>query len=108
MSKTEAGMHILVVVVPISLCMPAIALRFAIHFGTEILSADSRQFYREMNVGTAKPDATELASAVHHFINSHSIVEEYSAGDFERDALQLLDELFQQRDVVIIDRKSVV
>lgn len=102
MSKTAAGKTLVVVVGPTAVGKTAMAIRLAQHFGTEILSADSRQFYREMNVGTAKPDAAELASAVHHFINSHSIVEEYSAGDFERDALQLLEELFQQRDVVIM------
>lgn len=93
---------LVVVVGPTAVGKTAMAIRLAQHFDTEILSADSRQFYREMNIGTAKPDAEELASAPHHFINSHSIAEEYSAGDFERDALKLLDKLFQQHSVVIM------
>lgn len=69
---------------------------------TEILSADSRQFYRELNIGTAKPAQTDLKGVVHHFINSHSINELYSAGAFERDALQQLDALFKSKNVAIV------
>ncbi len=79
-----------------------LGIRLAQHFKTEILSADSRQFYREMNIGTAKPDAGELAQAKHHFINSLSIQDSYTAGDYERDALVLLDHLYQKHDVVIM------
>lgn len=77
-------------------------IALARHFQTEIISADSRQFYKEMSIGTAKPDKDELAQVKHHFINSHSIKEEYSAGDFEKDALSLLDKLFKQHDVVVM------
>nr|WP_237249381.1 tRNA (adenosine(37)-N6)-dimethylallyltransferase MiaA [Sphingobacterium faecale] len=90
-----------VVVGPTAVGKTATAIFLAQHFATEILSADSRQFYREMSIGTAKPDAAELQAAVHHFVNSHSIAEEYSAGDYERDALQLLDRLFEKKDVVV-------
>ena len=93
---------LVVVVGPTAVGKTATAIFLAQHFGTEILSADSRQFYQEMNIGTAKPDAEELAAAKHHFINSHSIEEEYSAGDFERDALGLLDKLFEKQDVAIM------
>lgn len=94
---------ILVVVVgPTAVGKTAMAIRLAQHFDTEILSADSRQFYKEMTIGTAKPDNEELAAAKHHFINSHSIEEEYSAGDFERDALNTLQELFQKKDVAVM------
>lgn len=102
MSGIDKVKTLVVVVGPTAVGKTAMAIRLAQHFDTEILSADSRQFYREMNIGTAKPDAEELASAPHHFINSHSIAEEYSAGDFERDALMLLDKLFQQHSVVIM------
>jgi len=103
MSSLKENKKTLVVVVgPTAVGKTATAILLAQHFNTEIISADSRQFYREMNIGTAKPDAQELAAAPHHFINSHSVAEEYSAGDFERDALQLLDELFQTKDVVIM------
>jgi len=91
-----------VVVGPTAVGKTAAAIKLAQHFDTEILSADSRQFYKEMNIGTAKPDEQELLAAKHHFINSHSIQEDYSAGDFERDALQLLASLFEKKDVVIM------
>lgn len=103
MSSESTHKKTLVLVVgPTAVGKTATAILLAQHFNTEIISADSRQFYREMSIGTAKPDAEELAAAPHHFINSHSIEEEYSAGDFERDALQLLDELFKNKDVVIM------
>ncbi|MGY3213732.1 tRNA (adenosine(37)-N6)-dimethylallyltransferase MiaA [Mucilaginibacter sp. HD30] len=80
----------------------AAAIRLARHFNTVILSADSRQFYREMSIGTAKPHDEELAAAKHYFINSHSINELFSVGDFEKQGLALLDELFKQHDTVIL------
>lgn len=80
----------------------ALAIRLAQHFHTCILSADSRQFYKEMNIGTAKPTTTELAAASHHFINHLSIQESYSVGDFEREAIHLLRQLFENQDVVIL------
>ncbi|MBV6427908.1 MAG: tRNA dimethylallyltransferase [Haliscomenobacter sp.] len=80
----------------------ALAIRLAQHFGTEILSADSRQFYREMAIGTAKPTPEELQLVKHHFIDSLSVNETYSVGDYERDALRLLGRLFQQHEVVIV------
>ena len=103
MSFVDKHKKTLVVVVgPTAVGKTATAILLAQHFNTEILSADSRQFYREMSIGTAKPDVEELAAAPHHFINSHSIAQEYSAGDFERDALKLLDELFLTKDTVIM------
>ena len=103
MSSVKKNKKKLVVVVgPTAVGKTATAIFLAQHYNTEIISADSRQFYCEMNIGTAKPDSEELTAAPHHFINSHSIKEEYSAGDFERDALQLLDKLFQSKDVVIM------
>lgn len=80
----------------------AAAIQLANHFNTVVVSADSRQFYREMSVGTAKPNAEELAAAPHYFIDSHSINEPFSVGDFEKQCLQLLGELFKVHDVVIL------
>lgn len=80
----------------------ALAIQLAQHFSTEIISADSRQFFREMSIGTAKPSLEELSQAPHHFINNLSIHDEYSVGDFEKDVLIRLNELFQQKDVVIM------
>lgn len=94
--------RLIVVVGPTAVGKTAMGIALAKHFNTEIISADSRQFYREMSIGTAKPDAGELAEVKHHFINTHSIEEEYSAGDFERDVLLLLETLFEKHDAVIM------
>lgn len=80
----------------------ALAIKLAQHFGTEIISADSRQFYRGMSIGTAKPSAEELAAAKHHFIDSLDVTQSYSVGEFEQDCLHLLDTLFQTHDYVIL------
>ncbi|MFK7936316.1 MAG: tRNA (adenosine(37)-N6)-dimethylallyltransferase MiaA [Saprospiraceae bacterium] len=79
-----------------------LSLRLAEHFQTEILSCDSRQFYREMSIGTAKPTPAELARAPHHFVNSLSITTEYTVADYERDAIELLEKLFEQHRIVIM------
>ncbi len=92
---------LIVVVGPTAVGKTALAIQLANHFKTSIISADSRQFYQEMSIGTAKPNAEELAQASHYFINSHSIAEEYTAGDFEREALVRLAVLFKSTDVVI-------
>jgi len=93
---------LIAIVGPTAVGKTAMAISLAQYFKTEIISADSRQFYREMTIGTAKPDLEELASAPHHFINSNSITQDYSAGDFEREALHKLDDLFRQHDVVVM------
>ncbi|MBL7776207.1 MAG: tRNA (adenosine(37)-N6)-dimethylallyltransferase MiaA [Saprospiraceae bacterium] len=80
----------------------AAALRLAEYFKTEILSADSRQFYREMRIGTAKPSPEELAAVRHHFIDSLSITDHYSVGDFERDALAILETLYERVDSAVL------
>ena len=102
MEQSNNEKHLIVVGGPTASGKTAFAIRLARHFGAAIVSADSRQFYREMNIGTAKPTEEELEQAPHHLINSLSIEQEYSVGDFERDALHLLDELFQKNDIVIL------
>lgn len=94
--------YLLTVAGPTAVGKTALSIRLARDLGTEIISADSRQFFRELSIGTAKPTPDELALAKHHFVDSHSISEAYSAGDFERDALALLDELFQKFDIVVM------
>lgn len=79
-----------------------LAVALARQFDTEIISADSRQFYKEMSIGTAVPSKEELQIAPHHFIHHKSIFEDYSVGDFERDGLELLDRLFKQKDIVVL------
>lgn len=79
-----------------------LAIQLALKFQTEIISADARQFYREMNIGTAKPTAEQLQKVKHHFINSLSIHDEYSAGKFRDDALLLLNNLFLKYKTVVM------
>jgi tRNA dimethylallyltransferase len=78
------------------------AIRLAQKLQSEIISADARQFYRGMDIGTAKPSPSELALAPHHFISHRDPQEDYSAGDFERDALALLDQLFLHHQQLIV------
>ena len=80
----------------------ALSIALAKHFNTEIISSDSRQFYKEMNIGTAVPSLEELSQAPHHFIQNRSIFENYSVGDFERDAIIKLDNLFKQHNIIIM------
>lgn len=94
--------HLIVIGGPTASGKTAFAIRVAQRLGTEILSCDSRQFYREMSIGTAKPSAEELAAVPHHFINSISIEAAYSVGDYERDALALLEKLFEKHDAVVL------
>lgn len=79
-----------------------ISLRLAEHFGCPIISSDSRQFYRELKIGTAAPTDKQLASTKHYFVGSHSIFDDYSAGQYELDAIKLLDELFRNQKVLML------
>ncbi|MEM7106841.1 MAG: tRNA (adenosine(37)-N6)-dimethylallyltransferase MiaA [Bacteroidota bacterium] len=90
------------VVGPTAVGKTKLALELARHFKTEIISADSRQCYREMSIGTAKPTRAELQEVKHHFINSHSIHDYFSAGEFERQALTRLKELFRSLEIVVM------
>lgn len=72
------------------------------HFQTDIISADSRQFYKEMQIGTAAPTAEELATAKHHFIHHKSVTDHYNVGAFERDAITCLNTLFLEKDILIM------
>lgn len=80
----------------------ALSIKLAQHFNCDIVSCDSRQFYKEMTIGTAVPDADELAAAPHHFIQNRSIFEDYSVGQFEKDALAKLDKLFVENPIQIM------
>lgn len=86
---------------PTAVGKTAAAIKLAGELNTEIISADSRQFFREISIGTARPSPAELAAVPHHFIGHLSIHQAYSAGDFERDALARLEELFAVHDTVV-------
>jgi tRNA dimethylallyltransferase len=94
--------RLIVITGPTAVGKTETSIQVAEILGTEIVSADSRQFYRELSIGTAKPNPRQLARVKHHFINSHSIAELYGAGHFERDALALLDVLFEKHQTVIV------
>lgn len=93
---------LIIIAGPTAIGKTAISIRLAQYFKTEIISADSRQFYREMSIGTAKPNQDELSAAKHHFIDSHSVIDTFTAGNFEKEALKVLDMLFKQHDQVIM------
>ncbi len=98
----EQAKNLIVVVGPTAIGKTALAIQLANHFSTEIISADSRQFFREMDIGTAKPSVAELAAAPHHFINSHSINTFFSTGDFETEALNLAQALFKTHHELVM------
>lgn len=93
---------LITVVGPTASGKTSLAISIARHFGCEILSCDSRQFFREMQIGTAAPTEPELALAPHHFVHHKSIFEEYSVGDYEKDALKLLDDLYQRYENAVL------
>ncbi len=87
---------------PTAVGKTAVAIQLAKYLNTEIISADSRQCFKEITIGVAKPSATELKEVKHHFINSHSIHETVTAASYEKYALEKAGKLFQQHDVVIM------
>ena len=93
---------LIAVVGPTAIGKTTLAIALAKHYKTQILSADSRQFYKEMRIGTAVPDSAELKAAPHHFIQHLSIHDSYSVGDYERDALRLLEQLFKIHNTIIL------
>jgi tRNA dimethylallyltransferase len=93
---------LLVIAGPTASGKTALSIKIAKALQTEIISADSRQFYKELSIGTAKPTEDELAQVIHHLVGHKSITESYSAGDFARDALAKLEELFEKYNIVIM------
>ncbi len=92
---------LIIIAGPTAVGKTALSIELANHFKCPILSFDSRQFYAEMSIGTAKPSAEELASAEHHFIGNLSVEDRYTAGMFEREALELLGTIFQEHEYCI-------
>ena len=94
--------HLIVIVGPTAIGKTAMSILLAQHYDCEILSCDSRQFYLEMSIGTAVPSNEELAAAKHHFIHHRSVTENYTVGDFEKEAIVKLEELFAEKDFAIL------
>ncbi|MCQ0110826.1 tRNA dimethylallyltransferase [Zhouia amylolytica] len=98
----EPEKYLITVVGPTAIGKTSLAIKLAKHYHTEILSCDSRQFFKEMYIGTAVPSEKELNEAQHHFIQHISIFDSYSVGDFERDAILKLSSLFKDNNVVVM------
>jgi len=94
--------HLIVIAGATATGKTAVATSLAGYFNAPVLSADSRQFYREMTIGTAKPTADVLAEVPHYFVNALSIQEPYSAGRYERDALAVLEQVYQDGHVALL------
>ncbi|CAN5768270.1 tRNA (adenosine(37)-N6)-dimethylallyltransferase MiaA [soil metagenome] len=93
---------IIVVSGPTAVGKTAVAIQLARHFNTSIIGADSRQCFRELNIGVAKPSASDLAAVPHYFINSHRITEKVDAAVYEQYALKKLQEIFYSNDIAIV------
>jgi len=94
--------YLIVIAGPTAIGKTHLSLSIAKKYDTDILSCDSRQFYKEMNIGTAVPSIDELAQVKHHFIQNLSIEQNYSVGKFELDALKKIEELHQTKDVIVM------
>lgn len=94
--------YLITIIGPTAIGKTSLSIALAQHFGCDIISCDSRQFYKEMKIGTAVPNDEELAAASHHFIQNKSIFDNYSVGDFEQEALERLDQLFAKNNIQIM------
>jgi len=100
-TKYNPNKQLIIIAGPTAVGKTALSIELAQLYNCPILSFDSRQFYREMSIGTAKPNPKELAMAEHHFINSHSINQTYTSGKFELEALEKLEKIYQSHDVCL-------
>ena len=94
--------YLITIVGPTAIGKTSLSIALANHFECEIISCDSRQFFKEMIIGTAVPNEKELSEATHHFIHNKSIFENYTVGDFEKEAISKLDELYKTSDFAIL------
>jgi tRNA dimethylallyltransferase len=102
MNPDSSHKTLIIIAGPTAVGKTAVAIKVASIFHAEIISADSRQFFRELNIGTAKPSEKELSAVPHYFVNSHSIVENYDAAQFGEDALKKIHELFKHSSHAIL------
>ena len=102
MTASQQNKRLIVIAGPTAVGKTELTIRLAQYFETEIISCDSRQLYKELKIGVARPSDKELKAAKHHFIASHSIHDEYNAGKYAREVNELLKKLFTQHDVVIM------
>ncbi|MBW6534386.1 MAG: tRNA (adenosine(37)-N6)-dimethylallyltransferase MiaA [Mariniphaga sp.] len=100
--------HLIIITGPTAIGKTRVAIETAKLFNTEIVSADSRQIYRELSIGTAVPPQAELNSIKHHFIHSHSLFDAYNASRFETEAMELLKKLFRKYNIVVLTGGSML
>ena len=94
--------YLITIIGPTAIGKTSLSIALAQHFGCDIVSCDSRQFFKEMRIGTAVPSEAELKAAPHHFIQNKSIFESYTVGDFEQEAMAKLDSLFEKNNIQIM------
>ncbi|HKC68972.1 MAG TPA: tRNA (adenosine(37)-N6)-dimethylallyltransferase MiaA [Bacteroidia bacterium] len=94
--------HLLIICGPTAVGKTALSVQLAKYYNTEVISADSRQLYKEMSIGTAKPTVQEMEGVPHHFIDCISVQQNYNAGDYEKEVIKKLDELFTRHDIVVM------
>lgn len=99
---------VVVVAGPTGVGKTTAAIEIAKHFNTSVISADSRQIFREMRIGTAVPKPSQLEAADHYFIGTHSIHDPYNASRFETEALELIDKLFKEKDILVLAGGSML
>jgi tRNA dimethylallyltransferase len=102
LQNSEPMNYLVTIIGPTAIGKTALSIALAQHYGCEIVSCDSRQFYKEMRIGTAVPSGAELEAAPHHFIQNKSILDTYTVGDYEQEALVLLDSLFAKNNIQIL------
>lgn len=93
---------LVVIAGPTAIGKTSLSIELASYFSCPVISADSRQFFKEMHIGTAKPTPEEMRGVTHYFIDSHSITDPYNVGKFETEAIVLLDELFKTTEIVVM------
>ena len=98
--------HLVVIVGPTAVGKTALTVELALKLNAKVLNADSRQVFKELSIGTAKPSLNELKGVPHYFVNDRSISDEFSAGHFEREGLAILDDIFKKEDLVILSGGS--
>lgn len=94
--------YLITIIGPTAIGKTALSIKLAQHFNCDIISCDSRQFFKEMSIGTAVPSAKERALATHHFIHNKSVFDNYTVGDFEKEAIAKIEELLQKKDYLIL------
>ena len=94
--------QLVTIIGPTAIGKTDLAIKIAEFYKTEIVSADSRQFYRELNIGTAKPSSSELSKIKHHLINNKSIQDQYNINDFEKDAIESINSIFKKNKVAVL------